>query len=87
MEECPPDKLPAFLMKLKQEGYTLVGLEQTMSSKMLGKVELPKKMALVLGEEKEGIPATIIQVAVEIGVECSCLTCALKFPSTVSSAH
>ena len=87
MEECPPDKLPAFLMKLKDEGYALVGLEQTMSSKMLGKVELPKKMALVLGEEKEGIPANIIQVAVEICVECSCLICASKFRSTVSFAR
>ena len=62
MEECPESELPAYLRRLKEEGYALVGLEQTVTSKTLGKVEFPEKMALVLGKEKEGIPAKIIQM-------------------------
>ena len=52
MEECPESELPAYLRRLKEEGYALVGLEQTVTSKTLGKVEFPEKMALVLGKEK-----------------------------------
>ena len=87
MEECPPERLPEYLQGLKVQGYALVGLEQTMSSKMLGQVELPKKMVLVLGEEKEGIPPHIIQVGEADGVNCSCWTCAWKFRSTALSAR
>lgn len=66
MEEVTEDQLPAYLRKLKKEGYSLVGLEQTVTSKVLGQVHLPEKMVLVLGHEKEGIPIEIIQV-------CFCL--------------
>ena len=62
MEECPESELPAYLRGLKEEGYALVGLEQTVTSQMLGRVEFPEKVALVLGKEKEGIPARIIQM-------------------------
>ena len=62
MEECPESELPGYLRRLKEEGHALVGLEQTVTSKALGKVEFPEKMALVLGKEKEGIPAKIIQM-------------------------
>ena len=65
MIEVPEKKLVKYLNGLRDEGYSLVGLEQTISSKMLGKVEFPKKMALVLGKETEGIPPEILQV------ECS----------------
>lgn len=62
MEEVTEEQLPAYLRKLKKEGYSLVGLEQTVTSKVLGQVHLPEKMVLVLGHEKEGIPIEIIQV-------------------------
>ena len=62
MEECSEGNLPNYLRRLKDEGYSLVGLEQTVTSKCLGKVEFPEKMALILGKEKEGIPPTIIQM-------------------------
>lgn len=63
MEEVTEEQLPDYLRRLKKEGYSLVGLEQTVTSKMLGKVKLPEKMVLVLGHEKEGIPIHIIQVS------------------------
>ena len=64
MEEVNEQQLPSYLRQLKKEGYSLVGLEQTVTSKLLGQVQLPKKMALVLGHEKEGIPIDIIQVCI-----------------------
>ena len=62
MEEVSPEQLPNYLRQLKAEGYSLVGLEQTVTSKILGTVSLPEKMVLVLGHEKEGIPINIIRV-------------------------
>ena len=62
MEEVDEEHLPGYLQGLKQEGWALVGLEQTMSSHDLREAVFPEKMVLVLGNEKEGVPASIIQV-------------------------
>ena len=62
MEEVDEEHLPGYLMDLKHDGWTLVGLEQTMSSQDLRKVTFPDKVVLILGNEKEGVPASIIQV-------------------------
>lgn len=43
------------LIELKAEGYTLVGLEQSHRSIMLDAYTVPSKIALLLGEEVEGI--------------------------------
>lgn len=40
---------------LKQQGYTIVGLEQDARSIMLDKYKVPSKLVLLLGEEVEGI--------------------------------
>ena len=56
LEECKEDKLLSWLHQKKAEGYTIVGLEQTASSKCLTKVAFPEKTVLLLGKEKEGIP-------------------------------
>jgi tRNA guanosine-2'-O-methyltransferase len=63
--------IPAFLAERKREGYTVVGIEQTDRSLMLGSeaCALPKKVVLVVGSEKEGIPAAVLtacDVLVEI---------------------
>jgi len=49
------NSLPPVLKKLKQEGYTLVGLEQTTNSTPLAGYSFPKKTALVIGSEREGL--------------------------------
>jgi len=41
--------------ELKQEGYKIVGLEQNKRSKMLNDYEPPEKIALLLGEEVNGL--------------------------------
>lgn len=47
------------LIALKQRGYTVVGLEQDESSILLSDFTPPKKVALVLGEEVDGIDQDI----------------------------
>lgn len=55
-------ELPNFLAQKKLDGYTAVGIEQTDRSLMLGEddARIPKRTVLVLGSEKEGIPATVL---------------------------
>jgi tRNA G18 (ribose-2'-O)-methylase SpoU len=43
------------LYALKNDGYTIVGLEQDGQSVMLPDYEVPEKVALLLGEEVEGL--------------------------------
>ncbi|WP_345485245.1 MULTISPECIES: TrmH family RNA methyltransferase [Bacteria] len=43
------------LKKLKTEGYTLVGLEQTTNSCSLREYSFPRKCVLVIGSEREGL--------------------------------
>jgi tRNA G18 (ribose-2'-O)-methylase SpoU len=56
MEECKEDDLLCWLYKKKSAGYSIVGVEQTASSKCLTNMEFPEKCVLLLGKEKEGIP-------------------------------
>lgn len=51
-----------FLTERKQEGYSVVGCEQTSTSVMLGEqsTKLPLLTVLLLGAEKEGIPALLL---------------------------
>lgn len=56
-------------MNMKTSGYTVVGIEQTTNNVKLNEYKFTEKTVLVLGKEKEGIPAEIIQlmdVCVEI---------------------
>ncbi|VEU21157.1 DEKNAAC102104 [Brettanomyces naardenensis] len=50
-----------FMRLKKREGYTLIGLEQTDNSVELNnELKFPKKSLMVLGREREGIPAEIL---------------------------
>lgn len=65
------NSLPPVLKKLKQEGYTLVGLEQTTNSTRLADYAFPKKTALVVGSEREGLSddcLVLLDAVVEIPV-------------------
>lgn len=52
--ELPP------INKLKQAGYTLVGLEQNERSIDISKYHAPEKVALLIGEEVHGIEPTYL---------------------------
>jgi len=52
--------LPDYLLKMKQDGYTIVGAEQTSKSQPLHEVQLPRRTVLLLGSEKEGTPPHLL---------------------------
>ncbi|XP_068650315.1 uncharacterized protein [Aristolochia californica] len=60
--EVPVSSMKIFLEKKKQEGFSILGLEQTANSTPLDKYSFPTKTVLVLGREKEGIPVDIIHI-------------------------
>ncbi|KAK7816150.1 hypothetical protein U0070_023633, partial [Myodes glareolus] len=67
--EVRPAQLTDYLQQKKAEGYTVVGVEQTAQSSDLAQFRFPEKSLLLLGNEREGIPADLIQqldVCVEI---------------------
>lgn len=44
----------------KQQGYALLGLEQTAEAVQLPDFKFPKQSVLLLGREREGIPADLL---------------------------
>ncbi|XP_029110149.1 probable methyltransferase TARBP1 isoform X2 [Scleropages formosus] len=67
--EVRPTDLVDFLQLKKREGYCIVGVEQTANSQSLQGYRFPAKTLLLLGNEREGIPANLLQlldVCVEI---------------------
>jgi len=48
------------IAELKSKGYRIVGLEQDPNSIVLTTYRAPEKVALVLGEEVEGIPTELL---------------------------
>lgn len=70
MEEVRPENgdLVKALASWKQQGYTIVAVEQTSSSVCLSSYQFPEKIVIVLGKEKEGIPVDVLQM-VDVCVE------------------
>ncbi|CAE1170624.1 TRM3 [Acanthosepion pharaonis] len=69
IREVPSEYLQNFLIEKQRDGYALVGAEQTANSRCLTDYEFPMKTVLILGNEREGIPASLISlldVCVEI---------------------
>ncbi|XP_078413543.1 tRNA (guanosine(18)-2'-O)-methyltransferase TARBP1 isoform X1 [Cetorhinus maximus] len=67
--EVRPAQLVEYLQRKKTEGHTIIGVEQTANSHNLAQYSFPEKTLLLLGNEREGIPANLIQhldVCVEI---------------------
>ncbi|KAK5137320.1 hypothetical protein LTR08_000290 [Meristemomyces frigidus] len=54
--------VPAYLAAQRDQGWTIVGIEQTDRSVILGSAEcrVPQKVVLVVGSEKEGISALVL---------------------------
>ncbi|KAJ0644526.1 putative tRNA (guanosine(18)-2'-O)-methyltransferase [Helianthus annuus] len=60
--EVPVSNVKGYLEKKKQEGFSILGLEQTANSVALDQYVFPKKTVLVVGREKEGIPVELIHI-------------------------
>ena len=52
--------LPPVLKELRQEGYQLVGLEQTTGSQNIHHFAFPRRMVLVIGNERTGLTEDIL---------------------------
>ena len=66
--EVTHDPMPV-LQSWRDEGYTIVAIEQADHAGMLGSCELPERVAFVLGNEGSGMPAKVLDFcdfAVEI---------------------
>lgn len=62
VEALKPADMTAFFARKRLEGYSIVGIEQTDRSIVLGDdtARLPRKTILVLGAERDGLPASVI---------------------------
>ncbi|GAV55016.1 hypothetical protein ZYGR_0AS03390 [Zygosaccharomyces rouxii] len=61
IEEVTPPDIASFMKQKKQEGYTLIGLEQTDKSVQLDDhYRFPAKSLVVLGTEAHGIPGPLL---------------------------
>ena len=49
------NSLPPVLTRLREDGFILVGLEQTSGSISLAEMAFPHRTALVVGSEREGL--------------------------------
>lgn len=54
------------LNALKEDGYTIVGLEQDTRSRLIQNYTPPKKVALLLGEEVNGIESSLREVCEDL---------------------
>uniref|UniRef100_A0A0A1WE94 Probable methyltransferase TARBP1 n=1 Tax=Zeugodacus cucurbitae TaxID=28588 RepID=A0A0A1WE94_ZEUCU len=58
--EVPRPNLEDFLKDKHEDGFNIIGAEQTVASQNLIGFTFPRKCVLVLGHEKEGIPSNIL---------------------------
>lgn len=56
------DDVKFLLESLKQDGYRIVGLEQNARSISLPEYQAPAKIALILGEEVNGITSDLLEI-------------------------
>jgi len=56
ISECQENSIISWIQCKHREGYTIIGVDQTLSSTNISNFEFPKKTILLLGKEKEGIP-------------------------------
>lgn len=54
--------LPPCLEKLKKDGYSLVGLEQTTNSVSIYEFKFPRRTALIVGNERQGLTADLLEL-------------------------
>ncbi len=58
--------LPPVLRRLRDEGYRLVGLEQTTDSHDLHRYQFDRKTALVIGNERTGLTDDLLELLDEV---------------------
>ncbi|GMR50225.1 hypothetical protein PMAYCL1PPCAC_20420, partial [Pristionchus mayeri] len=61
IEEVRPDALPSWISGMRQRGYSIVAAEQASDSVPLNKYSFPEKSVLIMGDEKRGVPMSILR--------------------------
>jgi tRNA G18 (ribose-2'-O)-methylase SpoU len=54
--------LPPVLQRLRQEGFEIVGLEQTSNAKVIWEFDFQRRTALVVGNERTGIEDEVLRL-------------------------
>ena len=62
ISEVKPSNLPEYIAMKRLEGYQIIALEQSSRSCSLQNYEFPLKTCLILGNEREGVPAEILHL-------------------------
>ena len=62
IDEVEPTDLYEYLCGMQEQGYSIIGVEQTSQSTSLEEYTFPKKTVLLLGREKTGIPSQFIHM-------------------------
>jgi tRNA guanosine-2'-O-methyltransferase len=60
--QVEPLDLPSYLTTLRKSHYTIIALEQSSNSLPLHTFTFPSKFCLLLGNEREGIPADLLHL-------------------------
>ncbi|VDK17378.1 unnamed protein product [Anisakis simplex] len=61
VEEVCKTELLIYLKSIRQLGYTIIAAEQTTNSVPFASFRFPPKSAILLGDEKEGVPVELIR--------------------------
>ncbi|GMT24486.1 hypothetical protein PFISCL1PPCAC_15783, partial [Pristionchus fissidentatus] len=61
IEEVRTDALPAWVAEMRTRGYSIVAAEQASDSVPLHKYQFPEKTVLIMGDEKRGVPMSILR--------------------------
>jgi tRNA guanosine-2'-O-methyltransferase len=62
LTEVKMTELHNYLLEKRKDGYTLIGIEQATNSISLDKFSFPKRVVLLLGMEREGIPVDYLHI-------------------------
>lgn len=62
LSEVQPSDLSEYLATQRSDGYAIVVLEQSSRSQPLQKYRFPEKFCLLLGNEREGVPADLLHL-------------------------
>lgn len=60
--EVKPSALDEYLEKMRMSGYRIMAIEQSSQSKSLVDFVFPERCVLLLGNEKEGVPAELLHI-------------------------
>jgi len=60
IEQLAPADVGRFLRERQDEGYTCVALEQSAQSVPLPRYQFPRRLVIVLGAEKQGVPVELL---------------------------